>query len=254
MEVPEGVVPTPPSGLGIGRSDAVVGPSEPINPTAAPNGKKRVMKRIWILLMVVALAVAIAAPATAAKPDCDLDPYHPSCKPADEDPSDDGPIGMTCAEAALAGPKNPAFRHVEVHWTSAQSFWVELNDQRNACVDVASGAGEWVIEVESLGSASGVQLAVQDSVNPGDACWGGCNGDLEAIVTPADCDAAEGEQCKVLTPMLPASDLDACGIWVADNGFADGDPQLAFNASYSGVKKMAEPVRIKVSFPEVSSP
>lgn len=215
------------------------------------------MKRIWIVLLIGGLLVALATPATAVKPNCDLDPSHPACKPADDDPppEDDGPVGMTCIEADAA-LRN--ITHVTPVWLpSGQAtqqpgdlaFLVELNDRSSACVDVTSGAGDWVIEVVSLGSSDGVALAIGDSVNPGDACWGGCHGDLEADVTPADCDGGDGEPCKVLTPWIPASELDACGLWLGDNGFADGDPRLAFTASYSGIKKMAEPVVIRVTMP-----
>jgi hypothetical protein len=228
------------------------------------------MKRIWILLTVIALGVVIATPATADKPDCSVDPTHASCKPSDEDPPDDGPIGMTCVEADAA-LRN--ISHADPVWMPSgqptqqpgdDRFQVALNNKESACVDVSvaavdqceneygyvGGCGPWTITVETLGSADAVSLAVGDSVNPGDTCWGGCHGDVEATVTTADCDGGEnGEPCKVLTPLLPASGLDSCGLWIGDNGFADGDPQMAFTASYSGVKKLAEPVLLEVTLP-----
>ena len=143
------------------------------------------MKRIWILLVVVALGVALAAPASAAKPNCELDPGHPSCKPADEDPPADGPVGMTCVEADAA-LRNIA--HVEPTWTGDNSFRLELNNKERACVDVMSAEGVWTIDVVTLGSASAVGLAIGDSVNPGDTCWGGCHGDVEADVSAENCD------------------------------------------------------------------
>ena len=51
------------------------------------------------------------------------------------------------------------------------------------------------------------------------------------------------------TPLLPASYEDSCGLWLGDNGFADGDPRMVFTASYSGVKKLVAPVVIEVTFP-----
>ena len=216
------------------------------------------MRRLWILLLVMGLLAVLATPASA-KVDCDARPNHPTCggdedpPPDEEPPADDGPIGMTCLEADAA-LRN--INHVTPVWLpSGQStqqpgdrgFLVELNNRLSACVDVTSAGGDWTIEVISLGSADGVGLAVGDSVNPGDACWGGCHGDVEATVTAADCGA--GEPCIVLTPWIPASEIDACGLWLGDNGFLDGDPQLAFTASYSGVNKMAEPVVIRVTVP-----
>lgn len=214
------------------------------------------MKRIWIMLLVVALGVALAAPASA-KVDCVRNPDHPLCPSGDEDPPDDGPIGMTCTEADAA-LRN--INHVDPVWlpsgqTSQQpgdlSFQVELNDRLRACVDVMSAAGAWKVDVVTLGSAEGVELAIGDSVNPGDTCWGGCHGDIEASVTTADCNGGEDdESCRVVwTPELPASYLDSCGIWIGDNGFADGDPRMAFAASYSGVKKLADGVIIEVTLP-----
>lgn len=42
------------------------------------------MRRVWIALLVVALTVALATPATA-KIDCDLKPDHPTCQSSGED-------------------------------------------------------------------------------------------------------------------------------------------------------------------------
>jgi hypothetical protein len=214
------------------------------------------MKRIWIMLFVVAFGVAIATPATA-KVDCNLRPDHPTCQSDGEDPPDDGPVGMTCVEADAA-LRN--ISHVVPTWLPSGeatqqpgdlTFEVILNDRRSACVDVMSAAGAWRIDVVTLGSADGVALAVGDSVNPGDACWGGCHGDVAANVSTAACDGGDdGESCKVVwTPELPESYLDSCGLWVGDNGFADGDPQMAFTASYSGVKKLSDSVVIEVTLP-----
>ena len=215
------------------------------------------MRRIWTMLFVVVLAVAIAAPATA-KVDCVARPDHPLCAGGEEEPPDDGPIGMTCVEADAA-LRN--IGHVVPVWMpSGQpdqqpgdlSFRVELNDRLSACVDVTSAAGVWEIDVVTLGSSDEAGLAIGDSVNPGDTCWGGCHGDVEATVTTTDCE--DGESCKVVwTPELPASYLDSCGIWLGDNGFADGDPQMVFTASYSGVKKLSESVVIEVTLPEGSN-
>lgn len=171
------------------------------------------MKRMWILLFVWAIGVALASPAGAAKPDC----------PGNSCNNDSSGIGMTCAEVEDLG-----FEHVVPTWTGPNSFEVELK-RLSACVDVMSAEGTWGIEVVQVGSAREVYLAVNDSVNPSDTCWG--VSDVGAITEPT-----------VFYPELPAATLDACGV-----GEADGDPQLTFNVWFAG--KLRQPVIVRVTYP-----
>jgi hypothetical protein len=192
-------------------------------------------KKILVLLVVLAVPLAMMATASAGPP-CAKNPTHPDCvgpPPSSTTTTtiaDDGPVGLTCAEAEEDG-----FDHVPVRWSEDRtSFEVELNLRTGACVDVDSVEGEWTIDVD-VGSARELRVAIQDSVAPGDACWGGCNGDVEAIVT---------ESGTIVTPVIPAATLDACG-----TGFPDGADTLTFSASYSGVRKLATPVTVTVSLP-----
>ena len=189
------------------------------------------MKQLWIMLLAVSLALVIALPAGAAKPDCNIDPSHSSCK------VDEPRVGLTCAEAETAG-----WDHVDPEWGTwdldgdgefEAGFRVVLNRHEGACVDVESAAGDWWMDVQ-VGSAREVYLSVQDSVAPGDWCWGYGHGNPEALVT----------EDVTLSIGLPASTADICG----DN-FADGDDQLAFNAAYAGRRKLATPVTITVTLP-----
>lgn len=178
------------------------------------------MKRMWIVLFVLATGAALAAPASAAKTETDCPGNSCNSQP-DRAPD----TGMTCAEAEAVG-----FDHVVPRWTGDNAFEVELDRRLGACVDVMAAAGTWEIEVVQVGSAREVYITVQDSVNPGDTCWGGS--DVGAITEPT-----------VFYPVLPEATVDACGL-----GELDGDPQLTFNAMYKG-GKLAQPVIVRVTFP-----
>jgi hypothetical protein len=192
-------------------------------------------KKILVLMVVLAVPLAMVATASAGPP-CAKNPTHPDCvgpppsSTTTTTVADDGPVGLTCAEAEEEG-----FDHVPVEWSAdGASFTVVLNLRTGACVDVASVEGEWTIDVD-VGSAREVRVGIQDSVAPGDACWGGCSGDPEAVFT---------ESGTVVTPVIPAAEPDACG-----TGFADGADTLTFSASYSGVRKLATPVTVTVYLP-----
>ncbi|NQV05143.1 hypothetical protein HQ535_01215 [bacterium] len=185
------------------------------------------VRRVWIVLLLIGVVLALAVPAGAGKPTCEPGSTHPSCK---SDEPDDGPVGLTCAEAEASG-----FDNVPVEWSAdGKWFTFEMNLRTGACVDVMSVEGQWVVDVD-VGSARGVSVGIQDSVAPGDACWGGCSGGVEAIFT---------ETGTVVTPVIPAATIDACGV-----GFSDGADTLTFSASYSGVRKLASPVTVTVTLP-----
>ncbi len=189
------------------------------------------MQRYWTVLLVLAVAVVIALPAGAAKPDCIDEPSRPWCEPA-EDP--EGPVGLTCEETAADG-----WDYVDVTWQDEKTFTVVLTDRLGACVDVTSVAGEWTIDVK-VGSAREVYLAVGDSVSPGDMCWGyGHYDSPEALVTDD----------VILLVDLPASTINACDDPATSNTYDDGDLRLTFNASYAGRRKLVTAVIITVTLP-----
>ncbi|MEN8114733.1 MAG: hypothetical protein ABFS21_10120 [Actinomycetota bacterium] len=193
------------------------------------------MKRFWIMLLVLAVALVTALPVGAAKPDCNPDspdytPEHPSCVP---DEPDEPLVGLTCADAeAQYGP------HVDVNWIDDWTFTFEIGYREDACVDVISIAGDWTIKVD-MGSAILVGLGVRDSVAPGDMCWG--PGLDTGLVTEAD----------TYTFGTPASELNACG-----DDFGDDDEALSFFAwaDFRGPAKNAVPATITVTLPEELQP
>ncbi|MBN2114082.1 MAG: hypothetical protein JW785_08155 [Acidimicrobiia bacterium] len=172
----------------------------------------RTLRRILVLLVVLSLPLGAAAGAAAKKP-----------APPPEEPG----VGMTCAELKASPPAGISFAE-EVWNEGGSSFTVQLNKGLHACVDVNSVAGEWTIDVD-LGSAATGSLAVYDSVMPGDACWG------KVYVE---------ESGTVVTSVIPAATIDACGI-----GELDGAVSLAFSADYLGRGKLAQPVTITVTLP-----
>jgi hypothetical protein len=192
------------------------------------------MKRFWTVLLVVAVALVMALPA-GAKPDKPDKPGKP--------PPDEPLIGLTCDQAAA----EYRFDHVNPDWNSAMTeFTVVLGVRESACVDVTSAVeGDWTIEV-AWGTALAVSLGVQDSVAPGDACWGGCAGG--GVITRPEPGELEGPY-RFRTP---ASTLNACDFDLKDPDFEDGDEALTFDASasYKGPAKAAVPATITVTLPE----
>ncbi len=190
------------------------------------------MKRFWTMLVVVAVALVMALPAGAVKPE---NPGKP--------PPDEPLVGLTCAEAAAAG-----FDHVGVDWdvdnSGRPTFTVEVGVREDACVDVTSLEGNWIVTVD-MGTALVVPMGVQDSVAPGDSCWGGCAGDV--VIT----------ESGTYTFYTPASTLNACDDAPndPDNDFGDGDSRLTFSASasYRGPAKSAVPATITVTLPTTTT-
>ena len=182
------------------------------------------MKRFWTVLVVVAVALVMALPAGAVKP------ANPPGKP----PADEPLVGLTCAEAEADG-----FDRVSVNWSADYTtFTVKIGYRENACVDVTSGAGDWKVDVD-MGGALEVGMGVQDSVAPGDACWGGCAGG--GVIS----------ESGLYSFYTPASIIDACNFDVKDPDFGDGDGQLTFNAwaGYRGNPKAVEKATITVILP-----
>jgi len=200
------------------------------------------MKRFWIMLLVVAVAIVITLPAGAAPP-CSANPNHPECIPEDPvDPPPDEPlVGLTCAEAAI----EYGFDHVAVVWnTDGTEFTVKLGARQDACVDVMAGAGPWIVGGD-FGTALEVSMGVQDSVAPGDACWGGCAGGGTFTNDGPFTDFGD-------TFVMPESTLNACDDDLMDPDFGDNDPALTFSASaaFRGDPKKAVAATITVKVPK----
>jgi hypothetical protein len=189
------------------------------------------MKRFWTMLLVVAMALVMALPA-GAKPDKPDKPGKP--------PPDEPLAGLTCEEANP--PPMSAGRTTKVcideNDENCGTFTLTLEPKFDTCIDVMSVAGDWEIKVIDMGSANEISLAVQDSVAPGDACWGGCAG--EEIVT------STGETYFHWTE---ASTVDACGI-----DFGDEDERLTFHAEarFPRPWKNIVPATIMVTLPSES--
>lgn len=175
------------------------------------------MKRFWFVLLAVAVALAMAVPAGAKKPD------NP-----DKPPPDEPLVGLTCAEAAVEYGE-----HAAVNWINEETFEVKVGVREDACVDVMSLEGGWTIEVD-MGTAIEVGLGVRDSVAPGDMCWGPCVG--TGVVT----------ESGIYEFSTPASEINACGV-----EFGDADEALAFIAwaDFRGPAKSAVPATITVTLP-----
>lgn len=121
------------------------------------------MRRIWVTLLAVALALVIALPAGAGKPpiDCDKLPNHPECA---TDPGDDTPIaGTTCVEDG------------STYDVQTDDFDVTLYGKSDtACIDVLPAyPGAWKVTIETDGIVRGLSLYLRDSVAPGDGCFEG---------------------------------------------------------------------------------
>lgn len=126
------------------------------------------MRRIWIMLVVVALGVAIAAPATA-KVDCDLRPDHPACQ--EEEPGDELPMGGTMCDPAEY-PKNPD-GSFQIEGVQSEDFAFTLEGKKpGTCIDVLTSiAGPWEVTVTGEG-ARYLVLIPRDSIAAGDSCGG----------------------------------------------------------------------------------
>jgi len=160
--------------------------------------------RIWIVLIVVAVALVMALPAGAKGPPDGKGPKDPG-----DDPNTIG--GFTCVDAgdSTAAPMT-------------DDFVIELGGKRTGlpnyvCVDVlTTEAGRWNITVTGAG-ARGLALIPRDSVAPGDSCGGvGARGEEHIygqFTLPLDVP-------EELRTEIPAATVNACGTefaeWVAE--------------------------------------
>jgi hypothetical protein len=120
------------------------------------------MRRFWIMLLAIAMALVIALPAGAGKPqiDCDNDKFlnRPECR---NDPGDNTPIaGTTCREGGSE------------YAVMTETFDVVLEGKSDtACIDVIANPGVWKVEIKTSEGVRGLSLFLRDSVGPGDGCF-----------------------------------------------------------------------------------
>lgn len=118
------------------------------------------MRRIYVVLLVMAMGFVMVSPVGAAKPDCTADPTHPSCK------DDDEPLGGTTCAEWLGVPED----------LKTGDFDITLRGKNaSACVDVMAIQGSWTvgIDIESgEGTVRFLRLLPRDSIAPGDSCGG----------------------------------------------------------------------------------
>lgn len=116
------------------------------------------MRRIWFVLVVIAIALALAIPAVAGKPD----------KPGKPEPPGENLVDTTCAAQV------DVWDAVGYVAEGATSFTVSLvGKDVTACWDVMSGEGSWQIAVNvNQGTLRSLLVVPRDSIGPGDSCGG----------------------------------------------------------------------------------
>lgn len=175
------------------------------------------MRRSLILLLTITVALVLAAPASAGKPNCVEPPYHPSC------PSDDG------AEELPAGGTvcDPATEANHDSWApgSGDTFTVTLSGKDDgACIDVLTGERMvWTVDIGGSG-ARYVGVIPRDSIGPGDSCGGYLMRSESQIYTT---------HILGYDGTIPAATVNACGTdfaeWV-DPGVVADDSCVAFES------------------------
>jgi hypothetical protein len=121
------------------------------------------MRRVWIALTVISVALVMAVPVGAAV-DCDNPKFgnHPSCPDPGEAPQVNN---------------DSCYAHGE--WGSvpvSENFVVTLGGRGTAypsgyCIDVLADAGDWLVEIETTGKVQSLNLFMRDSVGAGDGCF-----------------------------------------------------------------------------------
>jgi hypothetical protein len=156
------------------------------------------MRRIFIALAALALALVVAAPAGAVKPNCDPDdpnytPDHPTC--ASDDPGDEVPFAGTMCD--------PAEYPAGIDGVQTGDFTFTLAGKKpGTCIDVISDEGIWEVTVTGEG-ARYLGLVPRDSIAPGDSC-GGWLLRTEANIYKTHTFSAYGGP-------MPAATINACG-------------------------------------------
>ena len=135
--------------------------------------RKHNRNRIWIVLLIMAVAIVMAIPAGAAV-DCSNEKFadHPHCQDTPEPPPDDEPLAGTTCAAAIGELNEPVTQDFTVTLTEDE-YTVTLTENAwaSACIDVIAPAGDWTVAVEEIhGTLRWLSLVIRDSVAPGDAC------------------------------------------------------------------------------------
>jgi hypothetical protein len=121
------------------------------------------MRRVWIALTVISIAVVMAVPVGAAV-DCENRKFvnHPSCPDSGEAPQINND---SCYAHGEWGP-------VAV----SKNFVVTLGGRDTGypsgyCIDVLADPGDWLVEIETTGKVQSLNLFMRDSAGAGDACF-----------------------------------------------------------------------------------
>ena len=167
------------------------------------------MKRFWIMLLAVAMALVIALPATADKPDKPDKPGKP--------PTSVPIAGTTCIDGG------------STYDVKRDNFSVVLYGKSDtACIDVIANPGAWKVEIETEGIVRGMSLFLRDSVGPGDGCFedGSC-GYVFRRPFPSE----------IEFPNIDGSYVNVCG---TDFGESVRDPDTGLFDYYSEVDEIVE--------------
>jgi hypothetical protein len=126
------------------------------------------MRRVSIALMVCSVALALAIPAGAAKPDCS-DPHstHPACQDPGEAPE---VVNDSCYAHGEWGPL-PVSGNFKVTLGGRNTGYPD-----GYCIDVVTGPGDWRVEIETTGKVQSLNLSLRDSVGAGDGCFAAPDG------------------------------------------------------------------------------
>ena len=194
------------------------------------------MKKLIMMLVVMALLMAFPVAAVAKKP----------AQPPGQEPFP----GLTC-QAWFES-------HDETLWQVGipDDFPVEEGDfrvtltpaQPAACIDVTSAvAGVWNFEIDAVKVAS-FNMQIKDSV-PGDMCWRDAWSNKKASLPDL-----------LSTPEIPIATINACpGDDFTDGGYAEPEPSidhpLVFGVAYSPERRAGgSSLTITVTLPEPEIP
>lgn len=205
------------------------------------------MRRIGLVLLVMAMGLVIASPAGAAgRPPCPDGSYQRQCP---TEPVDDQGGGITCAEHATWKGQENLITDVEVH---EDHFDIELSGKNvRACIDVMSDEGVWTVDIQLLaGTVRSMGLIPRDSVAPGDSCGG-------VILSRGDIPLSIGGEIPL---SVEGAYVNSCGVdfeeLIDGTTYATVNDQipspLAFQASMAGSKDAH--VILHVYVPEYTPP
>lgn len=191
----------------------------------------RILKRIAIVAVVMAIPLATTVTAVGAKG-----------KPA---PSQGG--GRTCAENYGEAEYAAMLATHQVQFTSSGFTFVLNGKADQVCLDVLHGtAGVWEVQVDGNGGTvqlNRILIVPRDSYAPGDSCGGV---DLRQVTLPLN---------QQLPLVIPAGTVNACGTqygeWINGNleMTATGEPHpLAFFARMEAKASTAS-VTVAVTLP-----